>query len=178
MQQQEDLIIGNGLFRNKIIEINYDKNEVIIHRKLPLKVKSDNRQPVYYEQNRPKFEAEFIHEGKKYNFWFLFDTGRDGTMLIGEDFTGKNNNWKDLNELMMINGRKIVRIDAIIAGEKITDIVTNAADPTNPQGRPTLFGNQILSHFNVILDNRKGNIYLKPNSRKNEPYSDYQSYLK
>lgn len=178
MQPYEDLIIGNGLFRDKIIEIDYDSKEFIIHAELPSKARSYAKQPVYYEQDRPRFEAELIHKGKKYSFWFLFDTGRDGTMLIGEDFTGKDHNWQELDPLMMINGRKIVRLDARIAGMRITDIVTNAADPSNPQNRPTLFGNQLLNHFNVILDNRSGNVYLKPNGRTDEPYSDYKSYLK
>ena len=99
-------------------------------------------------------------------------------MLIGDDFTRQGNNWESLKELQIINGRKIIRLDAIIAGREFKDIVTNAADPSKPAGRPTLFGNQILSHFNVILDNQKGFIYLKPNSRINEPYFNYESYLK
>jgi hypothetical protein len=177
MQPYEDMIIGNGLFRNKIIELDYDRNIFTIHDKLPSKAKTYFKQPVYYEQNRPKFEAELIHNSKKYNFWFLFDTGRDGTMLIGENFTSQNNNWQELNELTMIKGRKIVRLDAVIAGKKIADIVTNATDPNKPQGRPSLFGNQILNHFNVILDNKNGIIYLKSNNRTNEPYSDYKGYL-
>lgn len=178
MQSYEDMIIGNGLFRNKIIDIDYDRNIFTIHDKLPSKAKTYFKQPVYYEQNRPKFEIELIHNGKKYDSWFLFDTGRDGTMLIGEDFTSQKNNWQELDELMMIKGRKIVRLDAVIAGQKITDIVTNAADPDKPQGRPSLVGNQLLNHFNVILDNKNGIIYLKPNNRTNEPYSDYNGYLK
>jgi hypothetical protein len=47
-----------------------------------------------------------------------------------------------------------------------------------PKGRTSLLGNQVLNHFNMILDNRNGILYLKPNSRIHEPYSDYQSYLK
>ena len=177
MQPYEDMIIGNGLFRDRIIEIDYDAMQLTIHDKLPSKAKSYSKQPVYYEQDRPKFKAEFIQNGKIYKFWFLFDTGRDGTMLIGEDFTSKNNHWDELKELMIIKGKKIVRLDASIAGQKISDIVTNAANPHNPQGRPTLFGNQILNHFNVILDNKNGYLYLKPNNRMQEPYSDYKSYL-
>jgi hypothetical protein len=178
MQPHEDLIIGNGLFRDKIVEIDYDKKVLIVHNQLPTYVKDYKKQPVFYEQDRPKFKADFVHDGKKYSFWFLFDTGRDGTMLIGEDFTGIDSNWSKLKELQIINGRKIVRLDALIAGKKFKDIVTNAANPLKPTGRPTLFGNVLLSHFNVILDNRLGYIYLKSNSRSNEPYADYQTYLK
>jgi hypothetical protein len=178
MKPHEDLIVGNGLFRDKIIEIDYDRKMLVVHEELPAYAEDYQRQEVYYEQDRPKFKVDFIQDGKKFSHWFLFDTGREGTMLIGEDFTGQGNNWNSLNELQILNGRKIIRLDATIAGVKFKDIVTNAADPSNPQGRPTLIGNQILNHFNVLLDNRNGYIYLKPNSRTNEPYSDYRSYLK
>jgi hypothetical protein len=85
---------------------------------------------------------------------------------------------QELLPLTIINSRKIVRLDAAIAGTRFMDIVTNAADPEKPGGRPSLFGNQILSHFNVILDNINGFIYLKSNSRTKEPYSSYDDYLK
>jgi hypothetical protein len=177
MDPYEDLIIGNGLFRDRIIEIDYDRNVFIVHDQLPAYAKKYKKQPVYYEQDRPRFKANFVHNGKKYSFWFLFDTGRDGTMLIGEDFTSQKNHWLKLKELQFINGRKIVQLNAWIAGTEFKNIVTNAADPSKPAGRPTLFGNQVLNHFNVILDNQQGYIYLKKNSRRNEPYADYQKYL-
>lgn len=60
------------------------------------------------------------------------------------------------------------RNETMLMGEDFKEIVTNAADPTKPAGRPTLFGNQILNQFNVILDNQNGTIYLKPNSRVNQ----------
>ncbi|MDQ6480517.1 retropepsin-like aspartic protease [Dyadobacter sp. LHD-138] len=178
MQPYEDLIIGNGFFRNHVIEIDYDKKKFIVHKKVPTKAAGYTKLPVFYEQNRPKFKADITHNGKNYSFWFLFDTGRDGSMLLGEDFTSKGSHWQELQPLTTINGRKIVRLDATIAGIRFEDIVTNAADPEKPRGRPSLFGNQILSHLNAILDNINGFIYLKPNSRTNEPYSNYQDYLK
>jgi hypothetical protein len=90
-------------------------------------------------------------------------------MLIGEDLTGQDDNWNKLQAFQMLNGRKTVRLDATIGGQAIKDIVTNAADPAKPGGRSTLFGNQVLNHFNMILDNKRGLLYLKSNSRTNEP---------
>jgi hypothetical protein len=98
-------------------------------------------------------------------------------MLLGEDFTSIGHNWDDLEPLTMISNRKIIRLNASIAGVEFKDIVTNAADPAKPNGRPSLFGNQILNHFNVILDNQEGFLYLKPNGRIKEPYSNYEGYL-
>ena len=178
MHPEEDLIIGNSLFRNKVIELDYDHKLLTVYDKLPGKAKTYHVQPVFYEQNRPRFEAAFTQNDQTFDFWFLFDTGRDGTMLIGEDFTGQDDNWNKLQAFQMLNGRKIVRLDAMIAGQTIKDIATNAADPAKPAGRSTLFGNQVLNHFNMILDNKKGLLYLQPNSRSNAPYSRYKPDLK
>lgn len=178
MKPFEDIIIGNGFFRDKIIGINYDKNELVIYGKLPEEAGQYTKTSVFYVQDRPMFRVKFIHNQKKFDFWFLFDTGRDGSMMIGNDFTQSGSNWEHLHPLTTINGRKIIRLDAFIAGLEFKDIVTNASDPSVPNGKASLFGNQILKHFNVILDNRTGTLYLKPNSLINEPYFNYQSYLK
>lgn len=178
MDDFEDLIIGNGLFRDKIIGIDYDKREFTIYEQLPSDAKTYKKMPVYYVQHRPMFEAEIVHNNKKYSAWFLFDTGRDGSMQIGNDFTAVENNWNELQALTMVNGRKIIRLDARIAGVGFRDIVTNASNPAVPNAKASLFGNQVLKHFNVILDNRTGTLYLKPNSLSNEPYFNYESYLK
>jgi hypothetical protein len=177
MQPGEDLIIGNYLFPNKIVEIDYDKKLFIVSGQLPAYAKTFTKHPMSYGL---KIKADIVQNGKKYSFWFGFDTGRDGAMLLREDFTGQAENWKNLKELTMLNGRKIVRLDATIAGVKFKDIVTNAADPSKPAARKagSLFGNQILNHFNLILDNLNGYIYLKPNSRTNEPYASYKDYKK
>ncbi|SHM65072.1 Aspartyl protease [Chitinophaga jiangningensis] len=180
MKPGEDLIIGNHLFRNKIVEIDYDKQVLLIRDTLPNHAASYQKQPVVFEQDRPKFEVTIKQNGKTYTSWFLFDTGRDGTMLLGEDFTGQGDNWNNLKELTILNGRKIIQLDATIAGVVFKDIVTNAADPTKqaPRKTTTLFGNVLLNHFNVILDNRANFIYLKPNSRINEPYSHIRDFEK
>lgn len=175
MQPGEDLIIGNYLFQDKIIEIDYDNKLFIVREKLPDYANTFTKHPMTYGL---KIKADIVQDGKKYSYWFGFDTGRDGAMLLREDFTGQDDNWKNLKELTILNGRKIVRLDATIAGVEFKDIVTNAADPTKPAARKagSLFGNQILNHFNVILDNINGYIYLKPNSRTNEPYANIKDY--
>jgi hypothetical protein len=95
MKPYEDLIIGNGIFRNHVIEIDYDKKLFTVHKKLPDKVAGYTKLPVFYEQNRPKFKAEITHNGKDYSFSFLFDTGTDGSTLLGEEFTSRNNHWQE-----------------------------------------------------------------------------------
>lgn len=175
MQPGEDLIIGYHMLRHKIIEIDYDKQLFIVHDRLPANTKGFMKQPLI---NKLSLKTRIIQNGKKYTFYVGMDTGRDGTMRLGEEFTGQPGVWDNLKELTVINGRKIIRLDATVAGVTFKDIVTNAANPNLPAVRATgtYFGNAILNHFNWIIDNLNGFIYLKPNSRIHEPYSDYRSY--
>lgn len=175
MQPGEDLIIGYNLLRHKIIEIDYDQMLFIVHEKLPANSKTFSKQPLI---NRLSLKTLIVQNGKKYTFYVGMDTGRDGTMVIGQEFTELPGVWDNLKELTVINGRKILRLDATVAGVTFKDIVTNAADPTKPAARKTgtYFGNVILNHFNWIIDNLNGYIYLKPNSRRHEPYSDMKKY--
>ena len=97
---------------------------------------------------------------------------------MGRILPGKNDNWNKLQPLIPLpDGRKIIRLAATIAGVEFKDIVTNAKAPNSPVRRGTLFGSEILNHFNILLDNQKGMLYLKPNGRVNEPYSNYSNYL-
>jgi hypothetical protein len=175
MQPGEDLIIGYNLLRHKIIEIDYDKMLFIVHDKLPATAKTFTKQPLI---NKLSLKTQIVQNGKKYTFWVGMDTGRDGTMLIGQEFTEQPGVWENLKELTILNGRKIIRLDATVAGVTFKDIVTNAADPTKPAARRTgtYFGNVLLNHFNWIIDNLNGYIYLKPNSRINEPYSNFKDF--
>jgi hypothetical protein len=179
MDKGEDIIIGNYLFREKVIELDYDRKLMIVSDKLPEKAVGYKMQPVVYASNGPKFEVTIRHNQTSFTFWFGFDTGRDGTMRIGQDFTRQNDNWNKLQALTTLDdGRKIIRLDATIGGVEIRDIVTNATDPHSTTYRSTIFGNQLLNHFNMILDNPEGMLYLTPNGRSNEPYSSYADYLK
>jgi hypothetical protein len=175
MQPGEDLIIGYNLLRNKIIEIDYDQMLFIVHDRLPAHAKNYIKQPLV---NKLSLKTQITQNGKKYTFYVGMDTGRDGTMRLGEEFTGQPGVWKNLKELTILNERKIICLNATVGGVTFKNIVTNAADPTKNAGRKTgtYFGNVILNHFNWIIDNINGNIYLKPNSRINEPYSDLKSY--
>ncbi len=173
MDKNEDLIIGNSLFADQIIELNYDQKILIVHHQLPDVSKGYSKHEVRFEQHRPSIEATIHLNGKAYTDWFLFDTGRAGTMMIGKSFVDKFGLWNDFNSILSWGDKKIVVIPKITIGQlSFTDIVTNAQDPKSSSSRATLLGNELLNHFNVILDNPNGIIYLKPNSLQQKTYSD------
>jgi len=172
----DDMIIGNSLFRDQIIEIDYDRRIMVVHHQ-PIPHPGYSTHPIQIDQHRPFININMQVDDQQYSGWFLFDTGRDGTMLIGDDFTGTHDIWQRFFSLFKFGGKKIVVIPAVqVAGLTFTNVLTNARDPAHPNGKQSLLGNTVLKQFNVILDNRNGVMYLKPNSLRGSGYSDWRWY--
>jgi hypothetical protein len=175
LDKDDDLIVGNSLFKNKVLEIDYDKKIMIVTDSLEKDLAGYSKSKVTYFQDRPLFMVQVKVGNRFYPFPFLFDTGRDGTMLIGEDFSAHYGLWNQYHSLVKLGNKKIVVIPELKIGTRtFRDIVTNANDPKHPNGKQSLIGNELLNQFNVILDNRNGMIYLMPNTKKNENYATYQ----
>lgn len=177
LADEDDMIIGNSLFADRVLEIDYDKKILIVHQQLAQTPQGYTRHAVQYDQNRPKIKIDLSIGGKTYSDWFLYDTGRDGTMLIGEDFTGEFDVWQHFNTIFTFGTKKIVVIPETKVGSlTFKEIVTNANDPAHPTGKQSLLGNELLSQFNTILDNRNGVMYLKANSLQRRPYEQWGTF--
>jgi hypothetical protein len=177
LDKTDDMIIGNSLFRDKVIEIDYDHKIMIITDSLLEKPAGYSAHDISFDQHRPLFEMDVKVGQRYYPFHFLFDTGRDGTMLIGEDFTGRYGLWDQFHSIMTFGSKKIVVIPEVRIGSRtFRNILTNANDPGHPNGKQSLMGNEVLNQFNLILDNRQGIIYLKPNTLQNENYATYGEF--
>lgn len=173
MRSHEDVLVGNTLFGKKVVEIDYDRKVVIVRDQLDAPPPGYTSHEIILEQHSPKIQATVTVAGKPYTDWFSFDTGRDGTMLIRDRFTRTHDLWDKYKALTpATNGRKSVVLDSVaFGGLSFKYVVTNAEDPASKADRGSLLGNELLNHFNVILDNPNGMIYLKPNAMPNKIYS-------
>ncbi|MDF2514955.1 MAG: hypothetical protein K0R59_251 [Sphingobacterium sp.] len=173
----EDMIIGNSLFRDKIIEVDYEKKIMILSDQIINDLQGYQVHDVDYFQHRPRFEVNIKVGEQDYPFHFLFDTGRDGSMLIGDDFTNRYGLWNKYHSLFSFGRKKIIVIPELKIGNQVfKNIVTNANNPDYPNIKQSLLGNKILNQFNFILDNRSGKIYLKANKYQNDNYSAYNAF--
>jgi hypothetical protein len=178
MDRHEDLIVGNTLFEKKVLEIDYDKKVMLVRDELDSPPSGYTSHDMILEQHRPLIQAAITVADQSYSDWFLFDTGRDGTMVIGEEIARKHDLWDKFKTLMPLGGgRKVVVLQqAALGGLTFKEIVTNAQDPSHHTGRQSILGNELLNHFNVVLDNPNGMIYLKPNVLPNKTYSTYSEF--
>lgn len=165
MNRDEDLIVGNSLFQNKVIEVDYDKFILTIFDTLISTPQGYTKHEIILEQHRPIFKSTLSIDKKKYIDWFVFDTGNNGSMLIAGGFSKKHNLWSQYKRIIGIGNRHIVVVPELKVAENVFHkIVVNASKPKdgNLNGY-SIMGNQILKRYNFILDNQNGFIYLKPN---------------
>ena len=116
---------------------------------------------------RPVFEATFKVDNKNYTEWFLFDTGNTGNGIVGNSFLVKHNLYDKFSNIIGFGNKKVAFIpELIIANQTISKgVITLEKQNKNESDYKFggLIGNKILKRFNVIIDNREGLIYMKPN---------------
>lgn len=168
MQNDEDVIVGNSFFLDQIYKIDYENSVLVIYDKQPEIASDFVKQNMILDNGvRPVFEAIFKLENKTYKEWFLFDTGNTGNGIIANGFLTKNNLYDKFSNIIGFGGEKVAFIpELIIADQTFSDgVITLEKQKKNGSNYKFggLIGNKILKCFNVIIDNREGLIYLKPN---------------
>lgn len=168
MKNNEDIIIGNGFFLDRIFKIDYENNILVLYEGLPEMESDFVKQNMILDNGvRPVIEATFRFKNEAFTEWFLFDTGNSGNGIIGNQFLTKNNLYGRYSNLLGFGSKKIAFIpQLVIANHTISDGVITLEKKKNKGSDYKfggLIGNQILKRFNVIIDNREGFIYMKPN---------------
>ena len=174
---------GWNLFEGKIIEIDYDKQLLIIHEKLPRRLKSYTKSALKFIRSCVCITGD-LHIGNKiYTGDFLLDSGSDMALILDSLWAVNQHFPTDLPlirvkkfsdprgvsyetkmvqlPLIRLNGFDLINVPMAMLGSK------------NPTGFSINFlGNDLLKRFNTILDFKNDCIYLKPNKLTNLGYKE------
>lgn len=167
MAPSEDVIIGNSLFRDRIVEIDYDRMEMRVHAVPPPIPPSFTRHDLALDGGvRPLIQAELRVDAQRLTDWYLFDTGLSSTLRLSARQNREHRLAARLSAWIGFGGRKLFRARGFRVGgmEMPAGIaVVETYDDVN-QGLVAggAIGNAWLRRFNVILDNRRGAIWLAP----------------
>ncbi|MBL7816963.1 MAG: hypothetical protein JNL70_18210 [Saprospiraceae bacterium] len=175
--------IGYNVFEGKIIEIDYDKNLLIIHSKLPRISKGYIKSEVAFLRSFPCINGSISIKNNVCKGDFLLDTGADMAMLIDSIWAEKQGFPKDLPLLkvtsfknprgVVFEQKTVVSPLLNIQNSSFVDVPTTLLGANNPAGISVNFlGNDVLKRFNTILDLQKDYIYLKPNKLFSLPFKE------
>lgn len=177
--QETDGRFGWDLFKGKIVELDYDKNLLIVHAALPPSVASNKRYarlPLTFDKDLLLITGALKQSGVVNTASFLFDSGYQRTAMLDDDLLKQGRFPAEKMPLL----KKVIMHGA--QGNEIPVLTTNLAAlqlgkyqlknvPVQQiTGRKPLkgknlhiLGNEVLKRFNTFLDLQANVVYLQPN---------------
>tara|TARA_R110001583_G_scaffold173538_2_gene327594 strand:+ start:528 stop:1508 length:981 start_codon:yes stop_codon:yes gene_type:complete len=176
-----DGVLGWIAFENKIIEIDYDKSRLIIHKSKATIPKGYSKIKTKMIDGVPYIKGTIRTENKISSGWFEYDSGYNGSFILSQKFASEN----DLNRIMKKIGTSVSSGSSGIESKsndyilpelqfgkyKLLNVPLSISE-TDPEGieNNDILGNNLLKRFNAIIDLQDFEIYLKPNSLLNSEY--------
>jgi Aspartyl protease len=168
-------LIGFNIFQGKILEIDFDKQLLTIHNKLPDK-KSEYSLIPFKQTTGGIYIPLSINNGtKKSTGWYFFDTGADNALTIDSKFAQKEklyNTMKKIGNASIASSENRV-INALvlevpivkIANFTLENVPALLPDESNAEAiiEDGVIGIGLQKRFNMIIDYPNGIMYLKPN---------------
>lgn len=182
--QETEGMFGWNMFEGKVLEIDYEKNLMIVHTKLPKIGKRYEKFEMEVMKEHFCINLEIEDENQKYKSKFLFDSGFQKAVMLDNDLLTKMNfptNKLDVLKTTILHNSnndeiplKTVKIQKLIFGKYTLENIPSELNNYNkPAGYETNFiGSDVLKRFNIILDFQKNIVYLKPNRNFNNKYFD------
>jgi len=177
---------GWDLFDGMIVELNYDRNIMVVHSEMPRSIKKDKaytKLAIQYFSNLLFVESTLSQSGTVNKDWFLFDSGYQRTAMLDNDLLKQRGFPVDkmpvIKKVMMYGGQgnEVPVITSSLEALKIGKYtLPNVPAQLLTSNKPLrgqnvhLLGNEVLKRFNIVLDFQENVVYLKPNRYFNDGY--------
>ncbi len=173
MTDREDGLIGNALFQDKVVEIDHDRRVVAIHATLPWLSPDWIEEQLILDGVVPYVRGALSVDGVARAGWFLLDTGAYTSILNDARLAPAT---KVLRELRGLAGARNGPVLSV-GGRTFPDPNYSAAAYDGDASALGLLGNDVLKRFNLMIDNRRGVVYFRPNAHLHEPFRNPEYYL-
>jgi hypothetical protein len=171
LTRREDALIGNSLFRDKVVEIDYRSMLITIHDSMPeLSAEWIRVDMVLDGGTVPFIPGALSIDGATQAGWYMLDTGAYTSILNSPRLSRASKFGAELKRLLAPLGMRPADPEIALAGHTLsgTNYSTRryTGDPTNLG----LLGNDVLKRFDLIIDNRQGAAYFRPNDNSAARY--------
>ena len=168
-----DGILGYNFLQNLIVRIDYEDRKITLYDKMP-SLSAYTKIALFFDGlSGPKFEINFVFR----NVLVTLDTGKnDGISLSVNDEFGSFSEYaykmRETSGLFMssFNGLKEYSEETnyLVKDFKITKSITIESYPVSLNAISlSLVGNSFLENFDLVLDFKKNQLYLRKYSNKN-----------
>jgi hypothetical protein len=171
---------GTNLFENKVIEIDFDKKQLIISNHLPAKTKKYEKLKLIVERDNMFIESSITIGNSAFKNKFLIHSGYGGAILLDDQFANENKigeKLKIVKETTMkdafgndLKTQHVLLPVLKIGNEKLKQVPAGFWKGTIGRQKMSAMGGDILKRFNIIIDAQREHIYLKANHLKKAGY--------
>lgn len=170
---------GWDLFKDKVVELNYDKDLMVVHSEIPenvLKDPSFTKLNIKFYQNLLLIESTISQNGVENTDLFLFDTGYQRAAMLDNDLLREGNFPVEKMEIIkevIVKGAQGNEIPVItsnlqtvkIGNYELKNVPIHQLTSNKPMKGENIhiLGNEVLKRFNVFFDFQNNYVYLKSN---------------
>ncbi|RKN75141.1 retropepsin-like aspartic protease [Ulvibacterium marinum] len=178
-----DGLLGFRIFQDEIVEIDYDKKILVIHKsEFGIDGTYSKSNMIMRRGTMPYFKVILDTGEKEITDWVCLDTGSSGTINFDSEFTKRYDLETSLEIVGESNSRglgpntvknHVAILPKIWVGNfEVTQIPVYLAQPNHNDFESfQLIGNDLLKKFNTIIDYRNNYIYFRPNSLMGKRFS-------
>ena len=167
MTHREDLLLGNALFQDKVVEIDYDRMRISVHATRPALPGGWTEVELFLDGVVPFARGALAIDGVDRAGWFMLDTGAYTSILNSDRLSAPS---KFARELRRMVGWPRRGPSISIGGRTFEHPNYSVRRYDGDVSALGLLGNDVLKRFNLVLDNRRGRAYLRPNGRAHDPF--------
>lgn len=177
---KSDGIIGFNIFEDKVVEIDFDQQLMVIHPQSYDPGEGFVASKIIYDGTLPQIPLRLQTGTQSYTNDFVFDMGAQNSLFLTYP-TWVNKEFEKLKVIKTQSGRgvgngrvssNLVLLPTLyLAGQELVN-VPMALATKNAEGwtAHNLLGMDVIKRFNIVIDYQQHIIYLKSNSLKKKPF--------
>ena len=173
---------GPNLFHDKVIELNFDKNLMIIHSYMPELDEQYKKLSLVFKQDMMYVETHYQIDNNHYANQVLIHSGFGGTLLLDDKFVFENNIGSQLEIISeshlkdsygnILKTKKAILPHFSIGVIDFTDLPISFFEGALGRQHMSVIGGNILKRFNVYFDLQNANMYYAPSNLIDTPFGN------
>jgi hypothetical protein len=180
--QNTDGKFGIDLFKDKVIQVDFEKKLITLSFNLPRKVKKYEKLKLTVEDDMLFVEGSCAVDKRVFQNNFLIHSGYSGAILLDDKFANDNKlgeklkiiGEKDLKDSYgnVVKTKKAILPVLKIGNQKLLDVPVGFFEGALGRQKMSIMGGDVLKRFNIIIDAQRAYIYLKVNKLNKDKYSN------
>jgi hypothetical protein len=182
-------LIGFNIFQGKVLEIDFDKELIMVQNELP--AKKSEYAPIPFKQTTGGMYIPItINNGvQESTGWYFFDSGADNALTFDSRFAKRKRLYNTMkimgeagiasSENRVINAKILNVPEVTIAGYKLVNVPTLLAEESYAESEfeDGVIGIGLQARFNFIIDFPNNQMYIKPSKYFDEPFSKKDNFV-